>query len=744
MLSFETLILEGDGQGKTEPVPFSSVMQDILPYVVYGGIFLVLFIPLIVTNGMAFPDVTGKNYTFRIIIEIIFAAWLLLALYDVKYRPKFSWITGTFGIFLTAVFLADVFGVDPIKSLLGNYERMEGFVAIIHIFMYFVVLSSILRTEKKWQVLFNTSLAVAAIVSLLAVREINQDVGRIGGTLGKSTFLAIYMLFHIFISFLMLTRAKSGWTKFLYSTLVVLFVFTLIHTVTRGTVIGLMGGLFITSLYVSIFGHKHKTLQKIAVVGFVSIILLTVSFVSLRNTDFIQEKPILSRIASISLDAGETRFTLWGIAYEGFMERPVLGWGQENYNYIFDKYYEPSLHSQEQWFDRSHNIFLEWLVASGVVGLATYLALILTSVYYLLIRPLRKKDDDVFTPTERGILLGLLSGYLIHNFFVFDEIVSYIFFVTILSFVHVRITNSASHTKSIIIPERTVNFLITPVVIILFFLIFFVNVPGIKSSTDFAHAHTIFSSAKNDSSYLQAIELFNSSLTRQRYADQEILEQLSRLAPSFYVDKTISSSTKNAFTSVTEDAFLKQIDDRPNDAKLRAFAGLFYSSLGDDSKSLEQYQIAREISPKKQPILFSIGFIYIKNNKFEEAKAIFKEAYEYAPEFAKARNLYAVSAIYDNDWDLFSELIDTEHEELFLQSEFGVKVLYSTGNLKRLESMLIRHAEKTNDLQMRIILATVQSELGNKVDAIQTTKETIRLFPEFEPQGTKIIESLLD
>ncbi len=55
-------------------------MKDLAKMFVYGGILLIPAIVLIISNSLFFPFITGKNFTFRIIVEIIFAGWIILAL----------------------------------------------------------------------------------------------------------------------------------------------------------------------------------------------------------------------------------------------------------------------------------------------------------------------------------------------------------------------------------------------------------------------------------------------------------------------------------------------------------------------------------------------------------------------------------------------------------------------------------------------------------------------------------------
>src|SRR5260221_14030643 len=101
-------------------------MNKILRYITLVGIFIIPFIPLIVANSLFFPFITGKNFTFRIVVEIVFAAWLLLALTNKAYRPRRSWMLYLLTAFVVIMALADAQGIYPYKSFWSNYERMEG------------------------------------------------------------------------------------------------------------------------------------------------------------------------------------------------------------------------------------------------------------------------------------------------------------------------------------------------------------------------------------------------------------------------------------------------------------------------------------------------------------------------------------------------------------------------------------------------------------------------------------------
>src|SRR5437016_2533805 len=108
--------------------PHTMTIEGALRWVVFGGIFALPFIVFLVAQSLFFPFITGKNFTFRIIVEIKTGAYLALALANPVYRPRRSYLLGVFALFVVIVALADAFGVYPFKSFWSNYERMDGWV----------------------------------------------------------------------------------------------------------------------------------------------------------------------------------------------------------------------------------------------------------------------------------------------------------------------------------------------------------------------------------------------------------------------------------------------------------------------------------------------------------------------------------------------------------------------------------------------------------------------------------------
>ena len=179
-------------------------IKNVVYYSILTGLCVVPFIPFIVPSTMFFPFITGKGFTFRIVVEIIFGLYALLALYSPEYRPKDSWITRAVLAFTAVIFLADIFGQNPYKSYWSNYERMEGFVLTFHLLLYYIVVSSVLDISN-WKKYLNLSIFASGLMSLYGIFQvlgkatINQGGVRIDATFGNASYFAIYLVVNIFL-----------------------------------------------------------------------------------------------------------------------------------------------------------------------------------------------------------------------------------------------------------------------------------------------------------------------------------------------------------------------------------------------------------------------------------------------------------------------------------------------------------------------------------------------------------------
>jgi tetratricopeptide (TPR) repeat protein len=720
-------------------------MKDLLKGIVFVGLFLIPLLPVYVENSFFFPFITGKNFAFRIIIEIVFASWILLALYEKQYRPKFSWILAGFASFLGVMAFANALGVYPLQSFWSNFERMDGFVTLVHIFMLTVVLGSVLTTNKLWSYFLHLSIGIAVLVALHGLGQYFSVIDgpatsriRIDSRLGNAAYMAIYMLFHIFFLFWLFVRSKITLHKAIYGSLSILLSITLLFTGTRGTFIGLIGGAVVMVAYIALFGRAYPELRKVAAGAFVFIALGAVGFYMAKDSEFVQSRSALARIANISVGNDlVVRGKIWNMALEGFKERPLLGWGQSNFNYVFNKQYDPSLYAAESWFDRTHNIFFDWLIAGGILGLVSYFSIFFAALYYLFWQPLFSKVESTFTVLERGVLIGLLAGYLIHNLVVFDNIISYIFYAVILALIHSRVSQKIDSVESFKMDEQLIVQFVAPLLILITgATLYFVNVPAIGAAGDIIDAMT-------EKTVQGRLTEFHSAIERNSFADQEIVEQLAQQAMDIVRNPNIKVEEKQAIAERAELELLRMIQEKPGDARLHSFLSSFYRSIGELEKAQEQAAMARLLSPKKQSIILEQGVIEIQLGAMDKAKEFFKLAFELDESNVQARVLYASLFATAINTEEIKALVTPEYFVDFANNDFALSMVDQSQNRALLAEMFeARIVATPSDAQNRASLAFIYYELKQIPKAIEVLKKAGDEIPSFTKSAQCFIDNL--
>lgn len=639
-----------------------TTMQKFIRALVIGALFLVPITPFIVADPFFFPFITGKAMYFRFLVEVAFFGWLILTFLDAKYRPKFSALTISVTVFMLVALAADLLGVNPLRSIWSNFERMEGWLMIVHLWAFYLAASGTFGTAgegaRLWHRWFNTSLVVALAIGAYGLGQyfgwfaIHQGSTRIDASLGNAAYMAVYLLIQIgFAAYLFCVArarriANAGFLLWFYPIIAVFFAFLLYETATRGTILGLIGGTMLALLLYSIFGGVKSSVPSgygsqptarsryISAGLFLAIVILGLLFWFNRDSAFVQRHETLRRMASISWQEtqSQSRAYIWPMALKGAAERPVLGWGQENFNYIFNANYNPKMWAQEQWFDRAHNIYLDWLVAGGVLGLLAYLALYV----FLLISVWRSP----FTIAEKSILTGLVAGYAVHNVFIFDNISSYVFFFSLLAFA----SSVRPGTSWKLFGERplrfdAVEYIVAPIVIILFVAaVYFSGVRPLQANKRLITALNACNSRPDAA-------LFASALAVDSYqANQEIREQLYQCGTRVSRSQ-VPAPIQQAFLTLVAAQIQAQIKATPNDARSYMLGGTFLNDIGETSLSAPILERAHQLSPAKQTITFQLATAYINTGRKNDAVELLKKAYESAPDNTDARSAYVITLI---------------------------------------------------------------------------------------------------
>ena len=639
-------------------------MKDAARYIALGALFVLPLTPLIVAESLFFPFITGKAFYFRVAVEVAFGAWLVLALTDARYRPRFSWVGCAVAAFVLWMFVANFFAVNVEKAFWSNFERMEGWVLLAHLMAFFVVARSVLTVEGKWRAWFLTSLAVSLIVlgyaflQAVGLSEIHQGSLRTDASFGNSIYLAIYLLFNTFIAGWLAFTEERTWLKWALFALIPVNIIFIFLTQTRGTILALVGSLALVAL-LAVFSGGSGAARRVAAGGLVALLLIVGGFVALRDTPFIRESESWSRLAHISLEDGRVRFTIWGMAWQGFLDRPITGWGQEGFNYVFNTYYEPSLYNQEQWFDRAHNAFIDWLIAGGLPAFLLYFSLFGAALFALWRSTLARP--------ERIALTAALAGYAFHNLFVFDNLYSYVYFFALLALIDGKCAPAALSPQK----NRTTQLsLAFPVVSVLTILIMYaVNVPGLRVASDLIRALSPQPTGLETNA-----KIFAELAARPAFASQEVREMFVNFALQVIQLPSIPDSFKGEVLARAATEMEKQVAHYPADARERLQLSLAYRIAGNLEGALREVNAALALSPRKEQIMVQKGLTLLALGDNEAARETFEAAYALGPKFSELAKFAALGNVSVGDIERASAII-AEHPDIADDIEAIIKEL---------------------------------------------------------------------
>ena len=721
---------------------------------VISGLFATLLIPFVVADGtlmsnLFFPYITGKNFAFRIIIEIVAALYILLALRDPKYRPRASWVMWA-ALGLTAwMAVATLASVDPIKSFWSNFERMEGYVSLLHLFAYFVIMGAVLTAENLWERFFNTSIGVSMVMGFYALLQglelfglhpSSQSGARADTSFGNATYLAVYMLFNIFLTMFMLARrARPGATmQAVYGLALVLQFAGLYLTQTRGALLGAIGGLVVSMIWVAWRAKDGKwaTLRKWSLGGLVGVVVLAGAFFAFRDT-LKQQGGTIGRLASISLSdtTSVSRFKyIWPTAIKGAAERPVAGWGQENFSYVFNEHYQPGMWNQEQWFDRAHNQFLDWMIAGGVPAFLLYVSL------FALLAAAVIRSRELSAP-QQAALLGLLAAYAFNNLFVFDNLTSSLYFFALLAFAHGLSRRELPGRSWMTRPagHHAVAIAAPAVIIAIAAGGWALNAPGLARAN--ALVHTI----SQTSDPAATLENFKGVLGAGAWPGsplgyQESVEQLASFAGSSIAPSQAPAAVKQEYFEESVSAMDTLMNQRQGDARLELFMSGLYGQFGQTLKAIEHAQKALELSPGKQQILFQLGLSYLNGGDIPKALDALRQAYEEAPENDQALVYYAMGLYYAEDAAAADKLVAGRFGSTTVDND---QLLQVYGNLKMYDRVIaiwkMRVEKNPKDFNANLSLASAYYAAGDKPATIAQLKAMQALNPAAAGQ----LESLI-
>lgn len=399
--------------------------------------------PALIVPESYFPYIIQKTIIFRILLSLLFSAYLILAFIKKEYRPQKSWIFWAVAAYYIIMVITTFTGLSPARSWWGNWERSLGTFNLLHYLGWFVMLICVFKKIENWSRIFNFSLIVSVLISLYSIAQrlglpvYQSGLERVNGTMGNASYLATYMLLHIFIGLLFFAEKKSVKWRIYYLAVVALDAGVMFLTGTRGVIIAVFAGLVVFLIFLvwlKPFAIKlSRVLLGLTILGLLAGVVLFWQ----KDADFVKNNYWLKRISGLSFQDNtvQTRIRSWSWGLKGFRDYLFLGVGQENYQVVFNRYFTGDFYdysSSEIWFDRAHNTYVDQASTMGIFGIMAYLL-----IFYSAFRVLNNLRKSGHLSAIGFILLWLMFfTYFVQNIFVFDSLNSYIIFFLLLAYLH--------------------------------------------------------------------------------------------------------------------------------------------------------------------------------------------------------------------------------------------------------------------------------------------------------------------
>ena len=274
----------------------------------------------------------------------LFWLWRLVFL---KIKIQFTKADYFFLVWLFVLLLSSWLGVHPLDSILGGSYRHQG---VLFFFAFWLITKTLTLLSNPEKQFIRKCLAGAVLVEagIVIIQVILGKVyfGRPLGTFGEENAVAGFLG----VGFCFL---NSGLLSF------VIIATAVILTSSR---IGL-------GMFVFLFLAKFLKLKKLALV-LLAVVFLLYAILDLAPAfkTFIGPKTLLWHFDQ------ENRVLIWRMAVDKIRQRPLLGWGAESGELVFDAAYrEAGMPLENMMVDRAHNLFLDVVLWSGLVGLVPFL-----------------------------------------------------------------------------------------------------------------------------------------------------------------------------------------------------------------------------------------------------------------------------------------------------------------------------------------------------------------------------------
>lgn len=634
----------------------------------YLGYLAVAIIPLYV-GANHFSVFNSPKVIIMMALSLLMTAFFLWGKWKSdEFKIKFSFLNITLLFFLLVLTASSIFGIDPINSFFGWRNTMP-LVTMYAFAVFALILGSLIKKDKR--IIINL-LSVSFLTSIIVIIVFYTGLPgpgymEDGSTIGNSSYLGEYILFNFFFGLGLFLYFKKAWKKVLVAIASLFIVInplfinkafllgkvgisevvhnpTMLLGIANGATMGIgLSILFICFLFM-VFSKKR--ILKITGLVLTILLLLGIAFVGRQlvspNTKLHE---VFAEMKS------NNRFLAWDIAKQGFIDRPIIGNGYNNYIYNFNKYYNPDLYKRGYLIERltqPHNVVWEFSSNNGILGLIGYLGLLV--VLFVALYNIKNKEEDKRLNNVRVVLAGILLGYFVQSLFVFDTVNTYLPLFMVIG-IGLGFANSYEWNigKKFVIVNKTL--IILSILFCIFLMQVFVLAPWSKSKemnkimtktqnmVEFAgirtglHEKSVFGGVADDN--FQASKffvLYQSSLYKIDEKNKAIfIRELDSMVESLDKDIEDQPNYSDSYATVSRFLNLRLLAEMKDGNTVRFDGKNYDSAIWEKSYSYLMKSI--ELSTDNPQSYLALSQLYMIKGDFDNAILSAKKSVELAPEY---------------------------------------------------------------------------------------------------------------
>ncbi len=659
--------------------------------------------------------------------------------------------------------LAQYFNI-PVIIKSGGGIRMTGTIGNAAFFAGYLLLNLFLvfylffrRTFKlKLFAFYWIGLDLVMLGYEFFLHYVRKGEGFISTLISYKIFICSFLGFQliIFLVYYFKNKKKLDLSRYFLGLISIFLIFILYLTQTRGALLALyLVFLLIFLAKIFLVREQEKKLRIFFAAGFIILIALPLLLYFNREANWIKNNSTLNRIATISLNdiTTESRLAAWRASWKGMLDKPILGWGVENYKIAFNKYFPAEIfrdQGSQLWFDRAHNIIFDVGITAGFIGLAIYILIYLASFGQA-----RKEYQESKDFSQSYLLFIFLLGYLFQNLFVFDTLNSELLLFLILGFIVYL-----DLRKNIIEPKKESQPDYNLAVFFILFLIFSAVAYNLNIKTwqgnRLIAKHLLKKAQLKTVEYNQeAVDYIKKSINKSKIGRFEARQQLANFTNDLAKKSAANTLEISELSKYVIQELKNSIKEEPLNIRHQLFLTTVYNATYkfDQTRLNDAINLLTEIiplSPARPQIYFERGQSYINLGQYDKGITDFKKGVELSP---WADESY---------WNLAAAYIlageQEEADKIFILLKDRGFSFNSLDNLNKLVNIYgrVKNWQKVVETLQNLValdpdnggyharLAAGYKELGDKENAKKEVLKAMELDPSLKEEGAIFLEYL--